>query len=588
MTRLIVGLLIAGLTLVACGDDGSDDFVSARDRYENGSSDGSNVLGSSGSKNSDSRDEESQVSNRNSSSSRSNSSDSKENGSSSSSVKSSSSNGSSSDSKYSSSSSDKNSSSSSSSNIVSSIEDIPDSCEKGDHITTADGIEYVCSNQSKWYVSYSSKKPCTKENEGLDAIDAKGNLIYICRSGYYSNASSYDLDIGYCTSSNKGDTLTYKNVEPLYCTGDQWRKAYPSDYFGLCEQYETTELKLMGASQYVCMDSTWNKLSTLDSTFGLCTRERFGELKIAEMTYVCKYHQWKKATEPDYLGTCNSDNFQEVKPLGLLQYVCRNQIWEEMSLLENRYGLCSKDRLGEVIDSTTNFICKDYDWQKTTKEEVLGECSASNELKTGRWQKELYVCRNSKWSLATSLEDKYGICTFANDGDITEDRIYVCENQKWIETNAEQFYGPCTEALQYTIYKNEYEMCDNGEWRKPQGDESYLRKFCTPDRELMSQYENTIYGRAYYICTQSKWKQVSLVEYTVGLCNADSVGKIGVYSDSTYFCDGTRYRNTNMKSLFGVCTEDKEGIKKTYKDVVYICTAGEWKKEDDLEIEAEQ
>lgn len=92
-------------------------------------------------------------------------------------------------------------------------------------------------------------------------------------------------------------------------------------------------------------------------------------------------------------------------------------------------------------------------------------------------------------------------------------------------------------------------MCDNGEWRKPQGDESDLRKFCTPDRELMSQYKNTIYGRAYYICTQSKWKQVSLVEYTVGLCNADSVGKTAVFKDSTYFCDGTRYWNTNMNSL---------------------------------------
>lgn len=472
---------------------------------------------------------------------------------------------------------------------IATMKDLPDDCKFADRFQIDEEEAYLCYTNSKWYREYNLKSwPCSYETEGREAISKDAKTLHICRGERYTPASSGDLSTKYCTASINGDTLTHEGKYPRYCNGIQWIDLSPSEYLGACKLYESTEIRNFGTRQYVCMDSSWHGLTLQDSTFGLCTRERFGELQTSTDTYVCKYHSWVKATEADKLGTCNEDNIMDVKPIGNEKYVCRNQIWERMTLLEERYGLCSKARFGEVIDSTTNFICKDYTWKTTTKDEVLGECTANNELETGRWKTKLYVCRNSQWGLASTLEDYYGICSLANEGDITKDRLYVCENKKWIETNAEQFYGPCTEKLQYTIYKEEKEMCDNGEWRKPQGDESDLRKFCTPDRELMSQYKNTIYGRAYYICTQSKWKQVSLVEYTVGLCNADSVGKTAVFKDSTYFCDGTRYWNTNMNSLFGTCTEQKEGAKKTYDDVIYICSSSQWKKLDDIQKEEDK
>jgi uncharacterized protein (TIGR02145 family) len=108
-------------------------------------------------------------------------------------------------------------------------------------------------------------------------------------------------------------------------------------------------------------------------------------------------------------------------------------------------GECSANRQDEVkrngnnasTNTNVNYICKGGIWEVATEYEYdtygWGSCSAEGELKAGLVSGKKYVCENSAWRLASTVEASLGGCTAAIQGKV--DNIgasyYYCDSKVW-------------------------------------------------------------------------------------------------------------------------------------------------------------
>lgn len=85
---------------------------------------------------------------------------------------------------------------------------------------------------------------------------------------------------------------------------------------------------------------------------------------------------------------------------------------------------CNSSNQGEIV---SNSICDESKWRFLTLEDLYGECSSEN---NGEISKDkIYVCDNLKWRKITSLENNLGICL--KNSNIEKDS-YKCISGNWL------------------------------------------------------------------------------------------------------------------------------------------------------------
>lgn len=155
---------------------------------------------------------------------------------------------------------------------------------------------------------------------------------------------------------------------------------------------------------------------------------------------------------------------------------------------------------------------------------------------------------------------------------------YYCDEDGWGKTN--NSYCPSTERGQKNYYKDSLFVCD-GSWRLATMDDVDVE--CTEENQWMVQKVNGLS----YICDDSEWRKPSVAESRLGICLADSIGKIGVAADSSntteYYCDTTGWRPAVLTDSIGVCTEKRQWkVKKSY-GTGYVCENEDWRKLTEIE-----
>ncbi len=448
---------------------------------------------------------------------------------------------------------------------VASEKELPAKCSRGETIIAA-AKKYACSDTA-WVRSVGVGDTCYTNEELMLAM--AGSSRAVCKSGNWYKVTDLEDSLGYCDSKHTGDTITYQGT--LYgCSDLNWHKAKLVDIYGECLKHETSKPVVHNGYEFICVDSAWTILTANDSLFGLCNDAMEGYIASGEngKEFICRKHAWKTATRDDILGACGDANYGEVKEAFGNKYICKSY-WTTPTTLESRYGGCTTEREGVIIDSTTSYVCKNKTWTRASLSDLQGTCNKDNETESKNINGTLYVCRSGTWKTATTLEKTYGVCTKDKQGDHTESG-YVCDNLTWREMTAEEFFGSCTAALQDTVFNKQ--MCDDGTWRKMNSSEASRGEFCRAanDGKL----------NGYYECIDKVWTYLETQDYKLGgKCREIRVGKTGVYNDTTYECkynsNTKRYLwvSSGVNATLGKCNGETAGTAKTYKSKKYFCKA---------------
>ena len=372
---------------------------------------------------------------------------------------------------------------------------------------------------------------------------------------------------------------------------------------------------------YVCQDGEWREMIEVEARVGFCTKEKQGKSATADnVSYICDSLSWKKQTITDVFGECKDSNAGDSIFYSGKSYVCRKGDWNVLSSEEKEYGICTKNRSGEVINENNRYyyICKDYAWISTTKpDDIFGKCNSSKTDSIFRISSSSYVCEGGTWRTATSTETSYGLCNAKRQDSVRTSGSYkyVCDKGTWRLATAEEYYGACTDSLKDIIYTYDSKTyaCFNQKWNiLPEPPVSSM-SYCTK-KNAGSMYRTTTTPRTYYHCNNYEWQKIDSLSYTYGICGKDSLGvrkiphkdslgyecketsagyswtrlTINDYAACTeasqdsllkgYVCDNGTWRlQTTLEKSIGLCTAKNNGERTKSGTSYYECASGSWK-----------
>ena len=186
---------------------------------------------------------------------------------------------------------------------------------------------YVCHNRQWRIVSVETDQSCAELDNGFV-------FYYNCNSYFHIS----DLCEGW---SDYGGT--YYMGTMFICSNGVWKTARDDIYLlEKCNAQRESEIvikkvgtDIWGATYYyACQDGLWNKVSSLEYEYGLCTEERANDTASANgYYYVCKNKKWTSVTMAEYLyGPCTKEKENN---LSEGYYVCQNEEWK--SIKKNVY-----------------------------------------------------------------------------------------------------------------------------------------------------------------------------------------------------------------------------------------------------------
>ena len=400
----------------------------------------------------------------------------------------------------------------------------------------------------------------------LNEVSKSGSTYYTCKSNGWVTSTAIEYDTYQWTAGAEGEMKPGSvNSSNHYTYADGAWRATTNDVeyeFGACVVSRSNEKHIQNGKYYICENKAWKQITAEEYGLGYCTASNSGVVELLNgVYYTCKSDAWTTATVLEYdtygFGVGGDGEVRVGKVNKNRYYVYENGAWRaSANEIENNLGACVASRSGEKqILNGKYYICENGDWKQITSEEYgLGYCTASNsgvvELLNGVY----YICKLDAWVVATMLEyDTYGF-GLANDGEVRVGRIN----------------------------KNKYYVYENGVWRASANEIENNLGACVNGRDGEKNYLNN----NYFICKNSAWNEVSLLEFdTYGLrCFSD--GRIlngDVFSENKYVCDEEKFKEANEVEIeLGkgcVSYNDDMAIRKRIskeKDSTYVCENKRW------------
>ena len=364
---------------------------------------------------------------------------------------------------------------------VQTAKELQANCNNGDSTFVIDErTPYKC-KYSQWHkVRDTRPDSCNKEL----ATTIYNNTLYTCKSGIWGTYSSLDFEIGFCSEANKGET--YDLFGKAYICNDslEWRAQSIEEAKGACKNKFATEIVSFDGNKYVCENQQWRRLIYPETTVGLCTEKMAGD------------------TVVQFTGHAASGGGIDIAYFEVKFFVCKDKQWHETTDDNEILGTCDSKRNGDVVQKP----------------------SVATDKNT--WPR--YACENGKWRLATTIEKYAGVCTSKIQDSVTMAAGYhvYCDKGSWRMATPEEFYGACTKALQDEYYDDSTKyVCDNLVWRKLDPPPTGTTEYCTSKNEGDKFTRKTSVTTLRYYCHNYKWTPVTELEYRIGICEQDSLGK---------------------------------------------------------------
>ena len=156
---------------------------------------------------------------------------------------------------------------------------------------------------------------------------------------------------------------------------------------------------------------------------------------------------------------------------------------------------------------------------------------------------------------------------------------YYCNKKKWVKDD--ENYCSSSERGEKHYYKDTLFICRNNTWEYATMND--VSASCTKE----NQWEVRKLNGQSYICDDSNWRKPSAIETAIGLCNLDSLQKMGTYinkKESTdYICDSTGWRKTVLTDSIGTCTVKNQWALKINYEQKYVCDDSTWRKPTTIE-----
>ena len=419
--------------------------------------------------------------------------------------------------------------------------ELPKSCSDGDSTyVIAEKVSYKC-KYSQWHkVRDTRPDSCNREL----ATTIYGNAVYVCKSDLWRKASSRDFEIGFCNKENDGESFDL--FGKIYvCDSLNWRNQNIEEAYGVCKNKYATEIVKFDDNKYVCEKEKWRRTIYPEDKVGICTTEMSGD------------------TIVQFTGQAASGGGIDIAYFYVVFYVCKDRMWQTTDDDNDILGVCNSSRNGEV---------------------VLKPCVATDASTCSR-----YACENGKWRSATVIERYAGVCTSKIQDSVTlaAGQHLYCDKGSWRMATPEEFYGACTKALQDEFYDDSVKyVCDNLAWRKLDPPPTGTSAYCTSKNEGDKFSRKASSTTLYYYCHNYKWTPVLELEYRIGICDKDNVGKrVSPSPDSSsYECTSSNgnyyWKQLNIEEEFGIkCDKD-------YQDTVrlnQVCAEGAWRQLSSLE-----
>lgn len=379
--------------------------------------------------------------------------------------------------------------------------------------------------------------------------------FYVASKGYNYRCNRkkwVEAEDNSCPSAERGEKHYYKDT--LFVCRGSWQYATMSDVDVSCTKKNQWEILKLNGQSYICDDSTWRKPSTIETAIGLCTLDSLKKMSAAidkdnedTTDYICDSTGWRRAVLTDSIGFCTKKNQWEQKKNYEQDYICKDSTWRKPTTIEAAIGLCTPDSIKKMDavktkSDTTEYFCDSTGWRRAVLTDSIGKCTLSREWEEKKNYGKNYICRDSVWKRATTREDSIGFCTPKRIGKIDSLKSgssyssYYCDSTGWRNTVMVDFVGKCESSKFYTTVE----------------------------------YRSTT-----YVCRPTKkWDILSSTEKSIGICSPKINGKIDTLKSSgtSYICDSTSWRTTNIYDYYGDCDSTKLYTTKTFNDETYGCT----------------
>ncbi|MCR5377613.1 MAG: hypothetical protein K6E57_01415 [Fibrobacter sp.] len=474
----------------------------------------------------------------------------------------------------------------------------------------------------------------------LNVVVNYNDVMYACLATGWEKLTYPSTELGLCIPSVRGKMDSTSSGYSYVCDSTGWRTAGMTDYIGNCDSTRWFEVAKYSGTDYVCRSSnSWTSMTSNEKTMGVCspklkdsvavvvsgyyyshtpykcngsawveldrnayldscTAERKGEIiRYSSTDYICKNGSWSTATRTDSLGVCDSTTAGTFKTHGGKDYICKNGSWSTATRTDS-LGVCDNTNAGTLKTlGGIEYVCKNKSWAKATDADRLGKCDSSLIETVKELNDVEYMCRGSSWTAKDSLEKKFGFCSEKRNGDtaMVDTTIYECMRNtsrvlKWqVVDKVIAELGKCTttQARKVIASDGATYSCSNGVWHKLTIEEMYGR--CT----FHTEYKEVVYMKRLFVCdssirwANSEWHGYDGRDSIAGHCNAERVGTMVKYRDTSYICFATKEKGSTavydrfwdyatQVEVLGQCTSSREGELYNNGSGTVKCTGGRW------------
>ncbi len=469
---------------------------------------------------------------------------------------------------------------------VKKLADLPDSCSDYDKAYVQQNENLYRCMYGKWFQEVKKIPECNEDNEWETCFR---NFLYVCQDGEWREMIEVEARVGFCTKEKQGKSATADNVSYI-CDSLSWKKQTITDVFGECKDSNAGDSIFYSGKSYVCRKGDWNVLSSEEKEYGICTKNRSGEVinENNRYYYICKDYAWISTTKPDDIfGKCNSSKTDSIFRISSSSYVCEGGTWRTATSTETSYGLCNAKRQDSVRTSGSyKYVCDKGTWRLATAEEYYGACTDSLKDIIYTYDSKTYACFNQKWNILPEPPvSSMSYCTKKNNGStyrITSPRTYyACINYEWTTIDSlSYYYGLCiADSLSHRIFPNKDSL--GYECKKTQNNTYQWVRMTIKEQfglECDATTQDTmVVGK---VCDNGSWRAYNALEKTVGkFCTQKNIGEVIKSGTKYYECKSTGWESateTDYLLYTTPCNADNDSTFMKGKPVIFMCSEGKW------------
>lgn len=382
------------------------------------------------------------------------------------------------------------------------LPDFTESCSEEGKTIVFDNTMMICED-GIWQYATVEKSPekCSSENRGK--ILVFNGEKYACDSSKWREFTGLEDSLGLCNDRKSGafDTLyTGSKIRLYHCDGKEWNEATIETYKGVCEDStskfmnDTIDFKNM---LYVCRGNGWAEYDSLEKRFGACIPSKLfmfenGTYDVDDdkTEYLCDTTGWKKFTQNDIIGSCDSTEVGDMTIYRDKHYLCEDyggwrQTWTNSNVIRPKdsvmYSCDKPEDDGKILNGDYSSFAVCIYYSKSESHSVLltsfSKCDKENEgVDTTYSDKPVYCNGDGYWHNVYEGLDK---CTTKNYGKTSQSTKYgkvICDYIGWrhLERFEEQI-GICSMKNDGAIVENQGEkyLCFKGLWMRYKDKSTY-------------------------------------------------------------------------------------------------------------------